>query len=399
MQIHTVSRGDSVFTITRHYGIPPTRLITDNLLEEPGKLAVGQGLLVLFPTCTHTVRGGETLASIAAAYDRTLLSLYQYNPQLFGSPQIFPGQVLNIAYAPPQHAPLLVHGYAYPTIDRTLLRQTLPYLTYLSLCGYSLRPDGSILPPAGNMEELFALARAYGTVPLPVLSQAQSESLSADEDTQAKWIENAVKLVREGGCGGVVVAASSCGRFVERLQAALGEQEVFLPYGPEDTGSAAHTLVQARPWGHTYDAPGTVSPLPEVCRVLDAVVAKCPPEKLLLGMPNYGMDWPLPYVRGKTKARVLDNGAAVAMAWEKEAAIGYDSTIDAPTYRYYDRPSTFRDAIEHVVWFQDPRSTLARLSLLPRYGIPGISVWDLMRPYPALWTLLMQNFGIQKKQV
>ena len=205
--------------------------------------------------------------------------------------------------------------------------------------------------------------------------------------------------MREGGCGGVVVAASGCGRFVERLQAALGEQEVFVPYGPEGTGSAAHTLVQARPWGHTYDAPGTVSPLPEVCRVLDAVVAKCPPEKLLLGMPNYGMDWPLPYVRGKTKARALDNGAAVAMAWEKETAIDYDSTADAPTYRYYDRPSTFRDAIEHVVWFQDPRSTSARLSLLPRYGIPGISVWDLMRPYPALWTLLMQNFGIQKKQV
>lgn len=117
-----------------------------------------------------------------------------------------------------------------------------------------------------------------------------------------------------------------------------------------------------------------------------------------MGVPNYGYDWPLPYVRGETKARSLGNVAAVEQAWEKQATITYDEREEAPTYRYYDRPSTYQDAIEHEVWFQNARSTQAQLSLLPEYGIGGIGIWNLMRPYPALWTILMQEFGVEKVQ-
>ena len=72
MVIHTVRKGDSIYSIAREYGVPPSRIITDNMLENPSKLAVGQSLVILFPTQTHTVRGGDTLQSIARMYRLTL---------------------------------------------------------------------------------------------------------------------------------------------------------------------------------------------------------------------------------------------------------------------------------------------------------------------------------------
>ena len=40
MVIHTVRKGDSIYSIAREYGVPPSRIITDNMLENPSKLAV-----------------------------------------------------------------------------------------------------------------------------------------------------------------------------------------------------------------------------------------------------------------------------------------------------------------------------------------------------------------------
>ena len=67
MLIHVVKPGDTVYSIALEYGIPMSQLILDNGLETSSRLAVGQALVVQFPTQTHTVHPGETLASIAAA--------------------------------------------------------------------------------------------------------------------------------------------------------------------------------------------------------------------------------------------------------------------------------------------------------------------------------------------
>ena len=41
-----------------------------------------------------------------------------------------------------------------------------------------------------------------------------------------------------------------------------------------------------------------VAPINQVRRVLKYALTKIPPSKICLGVPNYGYDWPLPYVRG-----------------------------------------------------------------------------------------------------
>ena len=82
MLIHVVKPGDTVYSIALEYGIPMSQLILDNGLETSSRLAVGQALVVQFPTQTHTVHPGETLhiqglCKLFYLRQRLRLSLYR----------------------------------------------------------------------------------------------------------------------------------------------------------------------------------------------------------------------------------------------------------------------------------------------------------------------------------
>lgn len=130
--------------------------------------------------------------------------------------------------------------------------------------------------------------------------------------------------------------------------------------------------------------------------MIDYALTEIPPEKLFVGIPNFGYDWALPYVRGETKAQSLGNNAAVERARERGASIEYDETAQAPFYRYYDRPVTFDDAVEHIVWFENARSAEAMLRLVAEYGLTGAGIWNIMRFFPALWLIANQLYTIRK---
>ncbi len=270
MTIHTVQNGDSVYSIAREYGVPPSRIITDNLLENPGRLTVGQDLVILFPTVTHTVRGGETLSGIAAMYGTTVRDLYRNNPILSGLPAVYPGQVLNIAYETPPLGEISLNGYAYTSIDREVLRRTLPYLTYLSVFSYGITEEGELIPPAGDDTELIALAREYGAVPLLVLtsvtergtfSSERAAAILSDPARRAVLAENTAGVIREKGYGGIDVDfeyipaenAADYAAFITEIGAVLGEEyPVFVALAPKYSADQQGLLYQ----GHNYRALG-----------------------------------------------------------------------------------------------------------------------------------------------
>lgn len=431
MTIHTVEEGESVYSISRRYGVPVSRIIIDNMLANPGRLVVGQDLVLLYPVQTHVVRGGETLFGIAEAYRTDIQTLYRNNPQLNGLPQIFPGQVLNIAYETPPLGELSTNGYAYPFIDREVLRRTLPYLTWISIFSYGIRPDGSLFPPAGGDEELIAIAREYGASPLLVLTSLTEQGtfssqlageIVGNSALRERTIDELARIVEEKGYGGVDVdfeyvpgeLAGDYADFVRRINERLGEKyTVFvslapkyradqggLLYGGHDYGglgaAADAAFLMTYEWGYTYGPPQAVSPLNEVRRVVDYAVQEIPRRKLYLGVPNYGYDWALPFVKGETKAESIGNVQAVERALEQNAAIQYDETAQAPFYVYYDRPETFSDAVRHIVWFENARSAEAMLRLVGEYGMNGIGVWNLTRYFPALWLVTNSLYKIRK---
>ena len=132
-----------------------------------------------------------------------------------------------------------------------------------------------------------------------------------------------------------------------------------------------------------------VSPVPGIRSVLDYAVTEMPTEKILLGMSNYGYDWPLPFVQGTTRARSISNEEAVRLALQYNVAIQFDEAAQAPFFHYTDNSGTV-----HEVWFEDARSVQARLALIAEYGLHGAGFWNLMRPSSQTWLTLAGMYDI-----
>ena len=133
MHIHTVSSSETVYQIARKYGIHPTKLIETNSLKNPDKLTVGQKLIILTPTKTYTVRGGDTLKRIATRFGVSYRALLRNNPALEGTDKIYPEEILAVKYDTPNHGIALLNGYCYSDCSYERLKTILPYLNYVTI--------------------------------------------------------------------------------------------------------------------------------------------------------------------------------------------------------------------------------------------------------------------------
>lgn len=132
-----------------------------------------------------------------------------------------------------------------------------------------------------------------------------------------------------------------------------------------------------------------VAPLNMVRRVVEYAVTEIPPQKIKLGIPNYGYDWPLPYERGVTRARTIGNIEAVQIAIEHGVNIQFDEVAQSPFFRYTE------EGIEHEVWFEDARSIRAKFGLIQEFGLVGAGYWQLMQLFRANWLLMADTFWIR----
>ena len=135
-------------------------------------------------------------------------------------------------------------------------------------------------------------------------------------------------------------------------------------------------------WGYSYGPPMAVAPLEKVRQVVEYALTQIPAEKLLMGIPNYGYNWMLPYEKGVTKAETIGNVEAVRLAVEYAAPIQYDETAQSPHFTYRNQGR------EQEVWFEDVRSIAAKIELAKEYELYGVGYWNLMRPFRANWIML-----------
>lgn len=423
MEIYIVQPGDTLFQIAARFGISLERLISDNGLTEESGLAVGQALLILYPSVVHTVRQGESLYSIALQYQTTVLELLQNNPTLIGRPQLAPGQVLIIAFSGGKQRTAVVNGYAYPHINRQTLLRALPYLTSLTVFGYGFTEEGALIP-AGD-QALIDLAVAYGARPILLFSSiTDSGGFSSERASllfrnmavQNTVIANLLAVMRQKGYVGLdidfeYIRAEDADGFVQFVQNVTekmhaqgytvqvdlapktsASQEGLLYEGHDYArlGAIADTvLIMTYEWGYTYGPPMAVAPIGPVRSVVEYAVSVIPNEKIMLGIPNYGYDWTLPFVKGDA-ARVVGNEGAVRLAAERGARIEYDETAQTPYFYYWE------NGAQHVVWFEDARSIYAKTELISEYGLRGAGYWNLMQRFDQNWALLAYLFRIAK---
>lgn len=168
-----------------------------------------------------------------------------------------------------------------------------------------------------------------------------------------------------------------------------------LLYEGKDYGGLAkaadYVLLMTYEWGYTYGPPMAVAPINQVRKVVDYAITEIPKEKIRLGIPNYGYDWPLPFEKGVTKARTIGNVEAVQIAAKQGAQIYFDERSQAPYFHYEEA------GVRHEVWFEDVRSMQAKFDLMMEYDLNGAGYWQIMRLFRANWLLLASQFAIVKQ--
>lgn len=387
MLIYIVKAGDTVSSIAGVYEVPAEMIIFDNQLAEPYTLAVGQAILLN----TEVSLGMENEIQIPVSEEKR---------------SVFVG------------------GYAYPFISRYVLEQTLPYLSDLYIFSYGFTTEGMLIPPILDDTWMITLAKQYGVAPIMTLTpfgpdgQFNNRLISAvvnDLAARERLKNEIVGQIMERGFEGLdidfeYILASDRQAFVDfvaymreavnglgyPVSVALAlkssaDQSSILTEGkdyPALGAAADYVLLMTYEWGYTYGPPMAVAPLNKVREVIEYAITEIPPEKINLGIPNYGYDWPLPFVQGKTKAETLGNIQAVQRAVTERVPIQFDDISQAPFYRYR------RDQTEHEVWFEDSRSMNSTFSLIEEYSLRGAGYWTIMQLFRANWRILDERFFI-----
>lgn len=135
--------------------------------------------------------------------------------------------------------------------------------------------------------------------------------------------------------------------------------------------------------------PGPIAPLAWVAEVASFATSQIPPQKLVMGLGNYGYDWSAPLT-------ALDTWQGTGISFEQATTMsttqnipvirrtgiderGYDiGTI--PTFSYTDSQGR-----QHQVWFEDAASLQDKLNTISAYNIKGVMFWSVGAGDPSLW--------------
>lgn len=422
MLIYTVKRGDTLGEIARRYGVPANRIAADNLLSNPDRLTEGQNLLIQANSIRYILREGQTLFSLSQEYNVPLETLIEANPEL-NPISLRAGDVVIIPIT--QNAPkrtTIVNGYAYPSINANAFNCVIPFLSFISLFSYTITPQGELTSPADS--NLIYRAVRSAVMPLMVVTNIFDGSFSTEtlseilesSELRARLLNAIIYELESKGYYGVnmdieYIAADdreSYNDFLRELADRVHERGYILVsalapkisanqqgllYEGHDYRAQGEicdfVIVMTYEWGYTFGPPLAVSPIHEVRRVLDYAVTEIPSEKLLMGMPNYGYDWTLPYMRG-TAAQSIGLAEAAELAVRTGSVIEYDEQSQTPYFNYTE------NGTRHVVWFDDPRSISAKLGLISEYNLAGVSWWTVNRCYVPSLLLMQDMFEIEK---
>ena len=313
MEIYVVQQGDSVERISRIQNVRAEEVIYINQLVYPYTLAVGQALLI--PTAS-----------------------WQENSR------------------PLAH----VLGYAYPFISPWVLSESLPDLTALHVFSYGFTEDGQLVEPVLDDTWMIEASSSQGTRPVLTFTSIGPDGrfhssliqvLLESQSLQEKILWQLGAVMKDKGFQGLdidfeYIPAEEKENFAGFVELARQVMNLFgypvsvalapktssdqkgLLYEGMDYGrlgqAANQVMLMTYEWGYTYGPPMAVAPLRMVRRVAEYALTEIPADRIILGVPNYGYDWPLPYERGTTKARTLGNVEAVQLAVSRGASIQFD---------------------------------------------------------------------------
>ena len=382
---------------------------------------VGQALIIRKENSTYTVQSGDTLSEVAARFGIPVEALYQAN-NLTSTSVIFPGDVLKIVYEDIEKKEIEINGYVYPEAEAEVLEPMLPQLTYLSIFAYPVRSDGSLEEIAD--ERLIELARKNRVAPMMVIANITNgsfdsdiaHSLLTDEAVQERLIENIFNVLRSKNYFGLDVDLEylypddreAYNRFLRRMAGLLHQEGYILTtaIAPKTSGEQEgllyeahdypvhgevvdHVILMTYEWGYLWSEAMPVAPIDKVEEVISYAVTVIPPERILMGVPNYGYDFNVPRIE-EVPATLITNYEAIEIAKKHLGRIEFDEEAMSPFFQYHENGQL------REVHFEDARSIRAKIFLMREYDLGGLSFWTLMNYFRPAWLLIANYLKVRK---
>lgn len=426
MFIYVVKPGDTLTSIAKRFGMDYSTLIEINDIENPNTLVIGEALIILQNQNTvYVVQKGDTLSSIARANNIPLQELLDINPNLTPPYRLIPGQKITVEPNEEDRKKILLNGFAYASSSSLEVANALADLTFLSIFTYRYNENGNLNDL--DDERLVELTRNYESTPMMVITNQNEKGLFSSEyadkllkskEMQANLFKDIVKKLKETLYSGLVVDfeyilpidVDLYVEFLSNLKKELknaGNYMLFVALAPKYSSKqkgllyeahdyqrigqiADYVILMTYEWGYTYGPPMAVSPIKEVRRVVEYAITVIPHQKIMLGYPNYGYDFTLPYVKGKSKAKPVVNREVPELAKKKRAVIQYDNEQESPYFRYKE------NGVDHIVYFSDARSISSKTKLIGEYDLAGISIWTLNKYYAPIFEIVTDYYIVDK---
>jgi spore germination protein len=425
MTIHVIQPGDTLYKISRRYGVSSQSISDANKLYQLPYLVVGQALVIPTTETAYAVQAGDSVYLISQRFGVSPESIIQQNG--LTEPYIITiGQILRIPQLSNNYGTIEVNGYYELTTPspEKVVGEVGQYLTYISPFSYAVNADGSL--NTINDTDILTAAKINNIAPLMVItnfadgtfSTAIADAIMTSPSIQITLINNLLQTIRSKGYYGLNIdfeRISPANRdnysdFLRRVMDAFkplnipvsvdlapktSDTQAGAWYGAHDYAAIGNTvdfvMIMTYEWGWSGGAPYAVAPVDLVEDVIQYAVSVMPANKILMGMPLYGYNWTLPYVPGGQWAKRVSPQNAVILAAKEGAQIMFDTQTASPFFNYYDNSGT-----GHVVWFEDARSVQAKFLLVNKYGLRGVSYWLLGEEFPQVWLVMDDMFNIVK---
>ena len=365
----------------------------------------------------YTVQAGDTFYKIALKFNISLPSLIATNPGVDPNKLRIEQQIRIPRTQPKPVLTRSVGGWIPYWLQTQAFRSVQNHpdmFNNLSPFWYEVTRLGEIIKYSGAEDNtILSFARTHGIRMIPLIANAfSSEQISAvlnDPIIRQNHINNIVRLLNQLNYDGIDINYENLFvrdkevfvLFLQELKVALttiGKQLVVTVHAkPDDfgdwSGSEAHDYLgigQAadvvRIMGYDFHwfggEPGSIAPADWIAKVLAYAVSTIPKNKIVLGVPTYGYDWPLG--QGQQGKGITYN-YAISTASRYNAPI-IENAQQGPHFTYT------ANEVVHEVWFIDATSFATLLDLVNYYDINGIVIWYLGAEDPKIYDVIQAKF-------
>ncbi|MDR3589603.1 MAG: glycosyl hydrolase family 18 protein [Negativicutes bacterium] len=272
---------------------------------------------------------------------------------------------------------------------------------------YSAEKDGTLQTKESQL--VYDTAKGLGLKMYPLVTNKPNATdvVLGDAGIRSKTVDNIVKVVKERNYDGVNIDFELLPqKHRDNLTAFMAElypkmkaanKTVIISVFPQvdvtpdvagayDYPSLAKNsdFLQIMLYDHHWSTspPGPVAPVDWYEKNLKYAIDTVGANKVIAGISAYGYDWP----KGGGPAKDVTYVDAIVTAEQKGAQIEYDNTSQAPHFSYGD----------HEVWFENDKSTAAKLDILAKYDPAGVAIWRLGQEQPEIWPIIDKKFPKQQ---